>query len=214
MLNKSIWVGPPKVLDYQGNSSSITLQGNTSFARSPFPCIEKTFVAYSYEYYAEIGQIDRTKIKGMTDEVTWSGSYGGSAPAYHPWGIFFTPNSLYGSHYGSGYVSATAANVCGSTVVASRGYGPCYQYALYPNPANKEISIVYEGSEDRNPSLFNNVVAQEFDVSLFNDQNVEVLKGKARNGKLKLDTSGLEKGIYIAHIISRAKQEIVTVTVE
>lgn len=155
----------------------------------------------------------------MSGDVTWSGSYAGSSPAYHPRGIYFSPNSLSGPMHGSGYFSATAANVCGSTVVASRGYGPCspFGFAMYPNPASSEISILYQGSEDVNQTVLLQEVKSsipEFDVLLFNNQNIEVLKGKAKEGKLTLDTSALPKGIYVVHIISHGNREILTVKLE
>jgi lysyl endopeptidase len=219
--SRQVYVGLPTVLDNNGNSTTISLQANTSIGRSPLPCVTSLWPEYTYQHYLEITTDDYSKIKGYVNSITWSGLYAGSSTHWNGRGLNFVPNPP-SVNFGSGYVMASAVNTCGSNPVASRGYGQCNPlpnsaFVVYPNPSSAEINIEYvapQQTETTERIASPSTPSADFEVVLFNDQGKAVLKTQSKNGNVRADVSAFQKGLYTLHIISNGQQESRSVMVD
>lgn len=70
-----------------------------------------------------------------------------------------------------------------------------FEFALYPNPANTELNIVLTSS-----------FQDQAQYQLFDAQLRLVGSGSARNGKVLIDVSGFDPGMYIAKVGSATRK--------
>lgn len=212
---RKIWVGKPGVVDHNDYPTTISLQPNTSIARSPLPCIIASQIDYTYARYLGIVDIDFNKIKGASGSVSWTGSYAGANVSANTRGITFYPNGLGSPYYGSGYVSASMSNTCGSSVVASAGYGACssaFAFSAYPNPSTDQFTV--EAIAEQAPEAPDSVKTKvkDFEVRVLNSGNMEVLpKVKSSGGKSVVNLSAHPDGFYYLQITSGPDHHTITV---
>ena len=81
------------------------------------------------------------------------------------------------------------------------GGGQQQKIQVYPNPAQKELTIedVFL-SDGEVSSLSADGILEDFSISLFNSQNQKVKSGKSTKGKLILDVQDLPNGFYYLHV--------------
>lgn len=77
-------------------------------------------------------------------------------------------------------------------------------FSLYPNPADKELTIEYVSEDDGaslpSVSMDTGLEQKSFSIVLYNPEQEKVAAATADNGKINLDTSRLPAGKYVLHI--------------
>ncbi len=117
------------------------------------------------------------------------------------------------SSVGGTYTLNCSANnsLCGSswthnlTINVSSGGGQQQRIAVYPNPASSNLTI--ESTESsltisdvgfgKDPGVS---FPDNFTAALLNSYNVELRKGESKDGKIVLDVSDIQNGLYYLHI--------------
>lgn len=82
-----------------------------------------------------------------------------------------------------------------------------YVYRIYPNPADNEITVSYDGIEtETTGAQSKKAPKKEFEVELLNNKGEKVRIGKSNgNGSLILNTQAIPEGNYYLHILDGNK---------
>lgn len=102
-------------------------------------------------------------------------------------------------------VTCNISNSCGSTSLTFNCYNYTTGFAVYPNPANKEVNIAATKMSDSSnevntsfsqPILDSEVIDVSNDIKLVDKNNQTLWSGKLQKGRVNFSTAGFNSGIY------------------
>ena len=106
---------------------------------------------------------------------------------------------IEGLDEGYGQIFLEVTNTCGSKETRKVVWIDCEFFRMAPNPSDDYVEI----SLDENKVDFINIL--EYEVKIYNSQQVLVYNAKTRNSSLQFDTSQFKNGIYYVHLVYNGK---------
>jgi hypothetical protein len=193
---KSVWAGPPSV-------SVMRVYGNTITPYVPYDvCLN--------DQYSMLGEV------GGVTSASWSLSSNSSGASIYSSSL--NGATVYsGSYQGTFVVQYTPFNTCGSIdryYVFSANSCGYYAYAVSPNPASEEITILFEGEVESDGlpeqiDLFSESDYGGNDPVRTIDLRKESTKQQAKESrKITFDVKKLPKGTYILHITKEKEAKV------
>jgi Zn-dependent metalloprotease len=101
---------------------------------------------------------------------------------------------------GSSFIYCDETNTCGTNYGSLQVLvGSCFDFLLFPNPANDYVEITIDGTKMDISKL------GEYDINIINVQNVAVSQLRTAQPSIRVSTKDLLPGIYVVQLIYKGK---------